>query len=88
MKIKDNYILRLIADTHVVIPVAERVIEFKGMMVLNDISADIWEFMKEHRSRDEILEHVLDRYETDRETAEADLTALLSRMETSGVLEI
>jgi hypothetical protein len=87
MKIKDGYVLRLIADTHVVVPVAERVIEFKGMMVLNDISADIWGFLSESRSRDEILGHVLAGYEIDRETAAADVDKLIAEMEAAGVLE-
>ena len=87
MKIKDGFLLREIADTHVVIPIAERVIDFKGMMILNDVSASVWEFMGEHRTHDEILDHILDSYEVDKETAENDLYGLLDQMEASGVLE-
>ena len=86
MKIKDGYLLRTIADTHIVVPVAERVIEFKGMMILNDVSANIWEFMADDREYDDILAFILSTYEVDRETAQKDLDALLKRMEESGVL--
>jgi len=86
MKIKDGYLLRTIAGTHIVVPVAERVIEFKGMMVLNDISAKIWEFLSDDRSYDEIVSHVLSIYETDEATVKKDLDDLLKKMDENGVL--
>ena len=33
---KDGYLVREIADSYVVVPVGERVIDFKGIMTLND----------------------------------------------------
>ena len=87
MKIKEGYILRTIADTHIVVPVAERVIDFKGMITLNDVSAMLWDFMQVDRGYDDILEHILSTYEIDRETAANDLDELLDQMESGGVLE-
>jgi len=86
MKIKDGFLLRTIAGTHIVVPVEDRVIEFKGMMVLNDISAKIWGFMDVDREYDDIVDFVLSEYETDSETVKKDLDALLQKMENSGVL--
>jgi len=87
MKIKEGFILRTIADTHIVVPIAERVIEFKGMMTLNEVSAKVWGFLQTDRSYDDILEYILSIFEVDRETAANDLQELLDRMESSGVLE-
>ena len=86
MKIKEGFLLREIANTFLLVPVAERVIDFKGIIVLNGVSPSIVEYMKEHRSREELLTYILDLYEIDEETAERDLNKLLSQMETSGVL--
>lgn len=89
MKLKSGYLLRTVADTNIVVPIAERVIEFKGMMTLNDVAASVWEFMKS-QDRDyeynEILEFVLSEFDIDKETAEKDLKNLLEKMETNGVL--
>jgi len=87
MRIKDGYLLRTVADTKIVVPVAERVIEFKGMMLLNDVSAAIWEYMQEDRTYEQILKFMLDSYDVDRETAEKDLNTLIERMKDSGVIE-
>ena len=86
MKIKEGFLLRTIADTHIVIPVAEKVIEFQGMMTLNEVTATIWEFLQSDRSFDDILEYMLSVYEIDRETADSDLRELLEQMESLGVL--
>jgi len=87
MKIKEGFLLREIANTHVVVPVAERVIDFKGIMILNGVSPAIVEFMREHRTQEEILAYVLNEFDIDRETAESDLFKLISQMEACGVLE-
>jgi len=87
MKIRDGFILRTIADTHIVVPVADRVIEFKGMITLNDVSVEIWNFLQIDRSYDDVLEYMLSIYEIDRETATNDLNELLDQMENGGVLE-
>ena len=88
MKIKEGFLLREIAETHIVVPIGERVIDFKGMMVLNSVSADVCFFISEHRSYEEVVEYILETYDVDRQTAESDLNDLIERMEASGVIEI
>jgi len=87
MKIKEGFLLREIANTHVVVPVAERVIDFKGMMILNGVSPAIVEYMREHRTQEEILAYILDEFDIDKETAENDLNKLIDQMEANGVLD-
>ena len=87
MKIKNGYLLREIADTHIVVPIAERVIEFKGMMVLNEISAKIWNYLQEDRTFDQVLDYILSIYDIDEETARSDVSGMLDQMQASGVLE-
>lgn len=86
MKIKDGYLLRTIADTNIVVPVSERVIEFKGMITLNDVSADIWRFLETEREYDEVVDYMMTEYGISKETATEDFSALLAQMEQSGVL--
>jgi len=87
MRIKEGFILRTIVDTHIVVPVAERVIEFKGMITLNDVSEKVWDFLQTERSYDDILEYILSIYDIDKDTAAKDLNELLDLMENSGVLD-
>jgi len=86
MKIKEGYLLRTIADTNIVVPISERVIEFKGMITLNDVSADIWRFLEVERTYEEVVDHMVAEYGIEQKIAEEDLKALLSQMEQSGVV--
>jgi len=87
MKIKDGYVLRTIGDENIVIPVGERVVEFRGMIALNAISAIIWEYCQQDRTFDEVLAYILSLYDIDEETAGSDLRKVITQMESSGVLE-
>lgn len=87
MRIKDGYLVREIADSYVVVPVGERVIDFKGMMTLNDTGYFIWNCLSEDKSFDELLKLMLDEYEVDENTARADLEEFLRKARESGVLE-
>ncbi|MDR0326554.1 MAG: PqqD family protein [Oscillospiraceae bacterium] len=87
MKIKEGYLLRTIADTNIIVPVSERVIEFKGMIALNDVSAEIWRFLETEREYSEIVDFMVSSYDIEKEAAEKDLDALLKQMNDSGVLE-
>lgn len=87
MKIKNGYLLREIAGTYVVVPLGERVIEFKGMMTLNGTGKFIWEALKNEISVDELLKLILDTYEIDSETAKSDLEEFLKNARKNGVLD-
>ena len=87
MKINSGYLLREIAGTHVVVPVGERVIEFKGMMTLNETGIFIWEKLQVESSFDDTLDLILDSYDVDADTAKADLEEFLSLARKNGVLE-
>ena len=87
MKIKDGFILRNIADTYMAVPVAQRVIDFKGIITLNAISASIWEFLKDEKEYSEILDFITSSYEVDEETAKKDLDEFIIEMKKGGVLD-
>lgn len=87
MKIKKGYLVREIAGCHVVVPIGERVIDFKGIMTLNDSGCFIWKCLSEEISYNRLLASVLDEYEVDEATAKADLNEFLNSACESGVLE-
>ena len=87
MKIKDNFLLREIAGIHVIVPIGERVIDFKGMMMLNEFGTFIWNELQSDRSFDDILDTIMENYEIDAETARKDLEEFLERIRKNGALE-
>ena len=87
MKIKDGFLLREIAGTQIVVPIAERVIEFKGMMTLNDHGLFVWNMLQNECTFDDILNSILDEYDIDDETAKADLEEFLAHIRKNGALD-
>ena len=87
MKIKNGFLMREIANNHIVVPTGERVIEFKGMMTLNETAGYIWKCLSEDISYNELLSLVLKEYEIDEVTAKKDLDEFLETCREAGVLE-
>lgn len=87
MKVKKGYLVREIAGCNIVVPVGERVIDFKGIMTLNDTGSFIWKCLSDDISYDQLLSSILDEYEIDEITAKADLDEFVDKARESGVLE-
>jgi len=87
VKLKKGYLVREIADCHIVVPIGERVIEFKGIMTLNNTGSFIWNCLTNDISYSQLLSSILDEYEIDEATAKADLDEFLNAARGSGVLE-
>ncbi len=87
MRIKEGYLVREIADCHIVVPIGDRVIDFKGIMTLNDTGYFIWKCLSEDIAYAQLLSAILDEYEIDEATARADLDEFLEDARQNGVLE-
>lgn len=87
MRIKKGFLVREIAGCNIVVPVGERVIDFKGIMTLNDTGSFIWKCLSEDIAYDQLLSLILEEYEIDEATARADLDELLNTARESGILE-
>ena len=87
MKIKDGFVLRNVVDEFIVMPTGENIAKFDGAVVLNEVSAFVFEQMKRPVSREDLLIAVLNEFEVDEVTAKADLDALLDKLTEMGLIE-
>ncbi len=55
MKIKDDFILRKVADTYVVVPVNSMTLDFNGIINLNETGAFLFELLQNGATKDELL---------------------------------
>lgn len=67
-----NYVLRKILDKYLLMPLNEEIGKADPML-LNDLSAFVWESMSEPISEGELLSKILDEYEVSYEVASTDL---------------
>ena len=87
MKIKRGFILRNVANTHIVVPVSQNILNYKGMLSLNETGAFLWTVLEKGIDRAGLLAALLEEYEGPREVAEADMDEFLARVDAIGALE-
>lgn len=87
MKVKSNLILREIAGSWIIVPVAEMVVEFNGLMNLNESGAFLWKKLAEGAEMEELVSGMLEEYEIDEETARADIQEFVNLLGEKGLLQ-
>ena len=86
MKRSENFLLRDVAGTLVVVPVGDAISAFPGMITLNSTGAYIWELLEAEQTTQSLTQAIVDRYEVDAETAEKDVEAFLKRLSAAGAI--
>lgn len=87
MKIKDGFMLRKIADTFIIIPLGEKVVEFSGLMTLSESGALLWNTLQNSVSQTDLVSVLLSEYNIDKHTASADVDEFLSELTKKGLIE-
>ena len=87
MKAKPGFVLRNVVDEYILMPTGDNIGEFSGTVLLNEVSAFVWEKLQTPLSKEDLLTAILDEFEVDRATASADLDALLETLRGYGVIE-
>ena len=87
MKIKQDFILRQVADNWVVLPVGQACVDFNGMLSLNDSGAMLWKVLEQGGDQDTLADALTAEYDIDRATALADAAEFLEKLEKAGCLE-
>ena len=87
MKLNENYILKTIAGSPVVVPVGDAVDNIKGMITLSGPAETIWKCLEKGNDFDSILATLKAKYDAPEELLKADLDAFLSKLEGLRILE-
>ena len=87
MKISENFVLRQVADTWVVLPVGQASVDFNGMLTLNESGAILWQALEKGGDREALADALLAEYEVDRATALADVDEFLKKLKDAGIVK-
>ena len=87
MKAKQGFILRNVVDEYILMPTGDNIGKFNGTVLLNEVSAFVWEKLQNSVSKDDLLRAVLDEFEVEKAVASADLDALLATFNEYGIIE-
>ncbi len=87
MRIHSDFTIQKVGASYVAVPVGETSKTFHGMVRLNGTGAFVWKLMAERDcTEEELVEALLQTYEVDRATAEADIRRVIGILEENGIL--
>lgn len=88
MKINGEFILREIAGDAILIPVGNTALQFNGIIALGPVGAVIWNGLAADKNRSQILNDILEQFETDPITASKDLDEFLEQLVAENLIEL
>ena len=85
MKIKEDFVLRKVADSYVVVPVNKLTLDFNGIINLNETGAFLFEKLQNDCEKADLLKAMLDEYEVSEEKASADIDTFIQKLREADV---
>ena len=86
MRINPHFELVNVADDYLLVPVGDEMEHFNGTVVLNEVSAFIFEHLEKDQTEEELVNSLMDAYEVDSDTARTDVHEALSKMKKLGII--
>lgn len=87
MKIKEDFLLRKVADSYVVVPVNSMTLDFNGIINLNETGAFLFDLLQKGAEKQELVDKMLEEYEVTREKAEKDIDTFMQKVKEADILE-
>lgn len=87
MKIKENFVLRNVADTWVVLPLGESAADFNGMLALNETGVVLWKALAAGCDKLALVKALTDEYDVSDELATSDVEVFLDKLAAAGCLD-
>ncbi len=87
MKIKQDFVLKKIAGSYVVVPVRQKAVDFNGIIKLSESGALLWGLLENGAEREELIAKLLEEYLVDEATASADVDRFIEHLREADLLE-
>ncbi len=87
MKIKQGFVLKSIADSHIVVPLGSQVVDFSSIIKLTDTGAFLWSQLCSDISAEELVSALTAEYDVDDATATRDVDAFITKLKDADLLE-
>ena len=86
MRVEKEFVLREIAGDYIIIPTGKTVLEFNGLVTVNEVGVSLWNMLQEEITFDGLVAGILEEYDVDESVAREDIREFLDRMIDSGIL--
>lgn len=86
MRVDKEFVLREIAGDYIIIPTGKTVLEFNGLITVNEVGVDIWKMLQEDVTFEDLVKGILDQYDVEEEVAREDIQEFLDTLISGGIL--
>lgn len=86
MRVEKEFVLREIAGDYIIIPTGKTVLEFNGLITVNEVGVAIWNMLQEEVSFEDLVQGILAEYEVEEEVAREDIQEFLDTLISGGIL--
>ena len=87
MKIKNNFALRQVADTWIVMPLAEQNLNLNGMLTMTESGAILWKALEQGCDLAALTKALTNEYDVTEEKAQADAAKFVEKLRQLGCIE-
>lgn len=87
MKLKENYVLRQVLGSWVVLPIGAATVDFNGMLSLNGSGALLWKRLEQGADREDLADVLTAEYDVSRQQALADVDEFYDILVRAGCAE-
>lgn len=87
MKINKEFVIREIAGECVIVPTGKTVLDFNGLIVVNETAQFIWEQLQEETDEDTLVKKLLEEYEVTEEEARSDVKEFIEKLIEGNILD-
>ena len=86
MQIKKEFVLREIAGDYIIIPTGATVLEFNGLITVNEVGVTLWNLLQEEVSLEQLVQGVLAEYDVEEAVAREDIQEFLNKLVEGSIL--
>lgn len=87
MKINENFVLREVAGSWVIIPIGEKSVDFNGMMNLNETGVLLWKELEKGCEKEDLVAAITAVYDVSAEEAAMDIDVFVNTLIKAGCIE-
>ena len=86
MRIEKEFVLREIAGDYIIIPTGKTVLEFNGLITVNEVGVTLWNMLQEEVTFDQLVQGILAEYDVEEDVAREDIQEFLYTLAKGGIL--
>ena len=69
MRINKEFVLREIAGDYIIIPTGKTVLDFNGLITVNEVGVSLWNMLQNDVTEDDLVKGILEEYDVEEEIA-------------------